>query len=750
MHYDWSNALHNKELWIDGGWRDFDIILGNGTLSGIQDLPNEAYQKMICALWSVPNLSNHFREIINPIEGITWCSAGKDVQQLLKETYGIDSFLVSAGVSNTDFYPTRKITTIKNIGLNGTPFVNPEWDKVKRPQMLIDIANRINANPIFIDGKSLDNPHTLYDSIDMYVCASTNDRGPYGIAEAALCKIPVISTKTGFALEIDSIKTFDTVDEAVSIINELNSSPSILSKYIDEVYEEINSKLNWSRIIQEYWIPIFEHHQSLNIKEGIKEHIQLPNIIKNIYYLDLDSKTLRQRNTVSNIPASLHLIWVGEKAPPQRVMENVNTWKALMPHWNITLWTNDNLTEEYFDKEYLDFILSATKAVQQADIMRLYIIEKYGGFYADADIIPARSLDDLLYIDNDIILCNDYPVNLPYISTGFFGAVSGHPVLQAAIKLILDANLNSPEIHVETGPGLFGRCIFMNDWKDKYPAVLNPAAIYTIKNDTIIKFIDVSNKIYNINSFDKKSMNRLEHLNAQYDELLNSIQNGLLIGDNWLLHPLRFGEHMYDKTWDNFSLGHGEKYKYDFIEIGTSDFNTLIEQYPNKKGISIEPISVYFDALPKSDSVIKLNCAITSYDGVITMNWVHPDDIIDNNLPNWIRGCNSIGSHIGRDAFVSDKILRSSDVNCMTWHTLAETYGVNSVDLIKIDTEGHDHIILRQILEDCVVRGIRPNQIIFENNELTNKIEIEKLTNEFKLLGYSYINDYDSILTYQH
>jgi glycosyltransferase involved in cell wall biosynthesis len=241
------------------------MILGNGTLSDIKGLPKEAYQKMICALWSIPNLSNHFKEIINPVEGITWCSAGKDVQEYLKETYGIDSFLISAGVSDVDFYPTKKVTGIKNIGLNGLPFVNPEWDRIKRPQMLVDIANGINGTPVFINGKSLDNPHRLYDSIDMYVCTSTNDRGPCGISEAALCKIPVISTKTGYALEIQSIKTFDTVAEATEIINELNSSPKLLSNYIEEVYKEINSKLNWSTITEKYWIPIFKHHQKHKI-----------------------------------------------------------------------------------------------------------------------------------------------------------------------------------------------------------------------------------------------------------------------------------------------------------------------------------------------------------------------------------------------------------------------------------------------------------------------------------------------------
>jgi glycosyltransferase involved in cell wall biosynthesis len=217
---------------------------------------------MICALWSIPNLSNHFREIINPNKDITWCSAGEDVQSYLKETFDLDSFLISAGVSESDFYPTRKIENIKKLGINGTPFVNPDWDIIKRPQMLVDIAKGINGEAIFISGKSLEAPHMLYDDIDMYVCTSSNDRGPYGIAEAALCKIPVISTKTGFALMLNSIKTFDTTDEAISIINELNSSPQLLESYINDVYNEVKEKLSWSKITEQYWIPIFEQHIS--------------------------------------------------------------------------------------------------------------------------------------------------------------------------------------------------------------------------------------------------------------------------------------------------------------------------------------------------------------------------------------------------------------------------------------------------------------------------------------------------------
>ena len=47
--------------------------------------------------------------------------------------------------------------------------------------------------------------------------------------------------------------------------------------------------------------------------------------------------------------------------------------------------------------------------------------------------------------------------------------------------------------------------------------------------------------------------------------------------------------------------------KYDFIEIGTSDFDTLLETTTNKIGISIEPLKYYLDSLPNNDKVIKVN-----------------------------------------------------------------------------------------------------------------------------------------------
>ena len=82
--------------------------------------------------------------------------------------------------------------------------------------------------------------------------------------------------------------------------------------------------------------------------------------------------------------------------------------------------------------------------------------------------------------------------------------------------------------------------------------------------------------------------------------------------------------------------------RYDFIEIGTSDFDTLLQESTDELGLSIEPLKIYLDNLPNKDNVIKVNCAISDKDGLVDVYWIDPKDIEIYNLPGWLKGCNSI------------------------------------------------------------------------------------------------------------
>jgi len=182
--------------------------------------------------------------------------------------------------------------------------------------------------------------------------------------------------------------------------------------------------------------------------------------------------------------------------------------------------------------------------------------------------------------------------------------------------------------------------------------------------------------------------------------------------------------------------------KYNFIEIGTSDFDTLISSTNNQIGLSIEPLKFYLDNLPDNDSVIKVNSAISKNNGVVEVFWVDPKDIQENDLPEWLKGCNSIiEPHSVTVRELKERnlehLLNISRCETITWSTLVSRYDIKSVDFLKIDTEGHDCIIINNILDDTA--GVLPKKILFEGNELTPKETIDKTIDRLKQYGYNLI-----------
>ena len=182
--------------------------------------------------------------------------------------------------------------------------------------------------------------------------------------------------------------------------------------------------------------------------------------------------------------------------------------------------------------------------------------------------------------------------------------------------------------------------------------------------------------------------------------------------------------------------------KYDFIEIGTSDFDSLIFNNDGKVGLCVEPLKYYIDRLPDNPNVTKSNYALTNFDGSIEIFWVKPEDIIKYELPNWARGCNSINKpHPTIKSLLGEshnEIISVDRVECITWSSLIKLYNISSIDFLKIDTEGHDAIILEEYLKVCDSNpNLLANKIIFENNSLADKNKISELIDNFIKLGYN-------------
>jgi mannosyltransferase OCH1-like enzyme len=164
------------------------------------------------------------------------------------------------------------------------------------------------------------------------------------------------------------------------------------------------------------------------------------------------------------IPKKLHMIWVGENKEPDYVSNNYNKWKLLMPDWEIKLWTNNDITSDYFP---IDLIEKCIKGVQKADIMRYFIINKFGGVYMDCDVTPYKSLEPIITnYKTPLIICHDLEVTWGYIAIGFFASVPNHPAFNELCDKCHQVILNTEDIHMHTGPRLFGQVIekYKNDF----------------------------------------------------------------------------------------------------------------------------------------------------------------------------------------------------------------------------------------------------------------------------------------------
>ena len=176
---------------------------------------------------------------------------------------------------------------------------------------------------------------------------------------------------------------------------------------------------------------------------------------------------------------------------------------------------------------------------------------------------------------------------------------------------------------------------------------------------------------------------------------------------------------------------------YDFIEIGTSDFDTEIQCAGLKRGISIEPVKRYLDALPNPPHVTKIHGAVSNVSGTIDVYSISPENIQKHNLSYWLRGCNSVNTHhILWAGKVPDEIIIKDRVPAYTFSDIVSICHVKSCKYLKMDTEGHDLIILESYL-DCVSNGFPlVPKIQFEANEWIAQPHVDAVLE--KLVGYGY------------
>jgi hypothetical protein len=329
-------------------------------------------------------------------------------------------------------------------------------------------------------------------------------------------------------------------------------------------------------------MPLFYKKRTASFRTSSRQNVNKTPIVRNKPDINIIN--------ISGI-RNIYLYWVGKEyklISILRILMYLHSTNGI--GYNIHLITDKNIDSYVKDvPKYFSNMLPA----HQADFVRVNVICDYGGIWLDSDTIVLNSLDSLFeYIENkdgffikenNSILCN-----------GIFGSKAHTPLMTEWRKQMMNLlNRDSGKI---TWAAI--GCMMLDKMYNKNVELYNNYKIFDgLDNlypvnwkDCLTEFID---KPYdNYKNIVREYQPLVVLVNSVYKKLEDKTVEEILNGNM----PLNY---FINKSFENMKLT-----DYDFIEIGTSNFDTLIQSADdNTKGISVDAVKYYIDVLPD-----KLNC----------------------------------------------------------------------------------------------------------------------------------------------
>ena len=187
---------------------------------------------------------------------------------------------------------------------------------------------------------------------------------------------------------------------------------------------------------------------------------------------------------------------------------------------------------------------------------------------------------------------------------------------------------------------------------------------------------------------------------------------------------------------------------YKFVDIGCGHQSVSSDVFgTDVVGMYVEPIWEYLNVLPSGSRIKKCNCVVSDVDGFIDFNAVIIENpvyysnsqmakiVTNKTLRNdYLRYFRQSGQSSIKIAASKSKKIRVQSVKLST---LFDTYDVESIEHLKIDVEGHEEVILVQLLDLIKESKVEiTKEIKFEYNKLSDLVELNRVVAEFESLGY--------------
>jgi len=130
----------------------------------------------------------------------------------------------------------------------------------------------------------------------------------------------------------------------------------------------------------------------------------------------------------TEIPKIIHYCWFGGKEKPDIVKKCINSWRVILPDYEIIEWNEKNFNTNC--NRYVREAYESKKFAFVSDYVRLHALYEIGGIYLDTDVEVFKSFNDLLNHDSFWGFEQEN-----FIATSTIGSVKGNQL----VKLFLDS-----------------------------------------------------------------------------------------------------------------------------------------------------------------------------------------------------------------------------------------------------------------------------------------------------------------------
>lgn len=144
------------------------------------------------------------------------------------------------------------------------------------------------------------------------------------------------------------------------------------------------------------------------------------------------------------IPKIIHYAWLGPTMPDY-AKKRISEWKKELPDWRFMFWNENNYDFNKF--EFTKQKISNQEWGYAADELRYDVLNKFGGFYLDTDMIIKKDLTP--FLEKNLVMGFMYDNSL---LTSFIGSESNNKILQNILKMYANTDFNDLKNNVTNNP----------------------------------------------------------------------------------------------------------------------------------------------------------------------------------------------------------------------------------------------------------------------------------------------------------